>query len=286
MKRHIATAIALAGAALCAAAPLHAGTSLNASGQTRGQVEDLGEIVEAEQDVVKSRFRANITARGEFTSNALLTGNNSNNDFIFLPVIELGYTQPLGTKFTLDLAAKVDLGLYVNHTERAFVGYSFKSTLDYQPVANSPKFFVAVEPYRYDSIDGDGMISQAIGFSAGTDWGYAFNEGHSLLFTGYAFTAYIADPDIDTRNAHKLVAGVSHQFRDDLTGQLFYAWQHTTFTHYDRADSKHLVGMNLIYQFAQDWFATLAGAFADNDSDKDIASYQSVSGSLGVTYQF
>jgi hypothetical protein len=32
------------------------------------------------------------------------------------------------------------------------------------------------------------MLTQAIGFSAGTDWGYAFNNGKSLFFIGYSYT--------------------------------------------------------------------------------------------------
>jgi hypothetical protein len=284
MKRLLLTLLTLV--TVLPALPLQAGSSLSSSGLTAKQIEDLGDIVAADTDEVKSKFRASVNVKGEFTSNALLTAHHDSNDFVFLPVIDLGYTQPLGPKFSLDVAAKVELGLYANHDERAFVGYSVKTTLDYHPAQNSPRFYVGVEPYRYDSLDLGERITQAIGLSAGTDWGYAFNNGHSLFFTGYSFTSYFSDPTIDTRNAHKLVAGLSHQFAEDLTGNLFYAWQYSDFTHFDRRDSKHLVGLNLIYQMTQDWFATLTGAFSDNDSDVDTASYQSVSGSLGVTYQF
>jgi hypothetical protein len=284
MMRPIFPLSVLAFAAL--AGSLQAGSSVASSGQTASQIEDLGEIVEDQEAELKSKFRFNVTARGEFTSNAQLTGRHDSNDFIFLPVIEAGYTQPLGPKFSLDFAAKVDLGLYSNNSDRAFIGYSFKSTLDYHPSPRAPRLFISIEPYRYDNIDVGDLLTQAIGFSVGTDWGYAFNEGRSLFFTGYSYTGYVADPASDTRHTHKLVAGVSHQFRSDLTGQVFYAWQYTDFINFDRHDSKHLVGLNLIYQINQDWFATLGGAFADNDSDINLSSYQSVSGSLGVTYQF
>lgn len=284
MKRILFSILALA--LLAPLSPARAGSSLTSSGLTAAQVEDLGDIQAADESSVKSKFRATVNVKGEFTSNALLTGHHDSNDFVFLPVVDLGYTQPLGPKFSIDLAAKIELGLYSNHDERAFVGYSVKSTLDYHPSKNLPRFYVGVEPYRYDSIDLGDRITQAIGFSAGTDWGYAFNHGHSLFFSGYSFTSYIADPTVDTRHSHKIVAGISHQFRSDLTGNLFYAWQYNDFINFDRHDSKHLVGLNLIYQFRQDWFATLSGAFADNDSDVNSATYQSVSGSLGVTYQF
>ena len=82
------------------------------------------------------------------------------------------------------------------------------------------------------------------------------------------------------------MTGLTHQFRSDLTGTLFYAWQYSDFVNFDRHDSKHIIGLSLIYQLRQNWFATVGGSWVDNDSDVNKATYQSVSGSLGVTYQF
>jgi hypothetical protein len=263
-----------------------AGTSLSSSGLTSKQIEDLGDITAADDSTAPSKFRASVNVKGEFTSNALLIGHNESNDFVFLPVLDLGYTQPINSKLSFDIDGKVELGLYSNHDERAFIGYDIKTTLDFHPAQNLPRWYVGIEPYRYDSLDLGERITQALGFTAGTDWGKSFNNGHDLFFTGYSFTAYIADPTIDTRNTHKVVVGLSHQFASNFTGNLFYAWMFNDFTHYDRHDSKQMVGLNLIYQLHRDWFTTLSGAFADNDSDVDTATYQSVSGSLGVTYQF
>src|SRR5262245_48229720 len=81
------------------AAPAMAGESLSASGMTKGQVEDLGEIVEADGGIA-SKFRASVNVKGDYTSNALLTGRHDSSDFIFLPVVDLGFTQPLGPHFT------------------------------------------------------------------------------------------------------------------------------------------------------------------------------------------
>ena len=152
------------------AAPTFAGESLSASGMTKAQIEDLGEIVEAEGNVA-SKFRSSVTVKGDYTSNALLTGRNDSSDLIFLPVIDVGYTQPLGPHFSLDIAAKGELGLYGDFDQRDFVGYSLKTTLDWHPKQNAPRYYVGLEPYRYDSLDLGEMISQAIGFYAGTDWG-------------------------------------------------------------------------------------------------------------------
>jgi len=259
--------------------------SLNSSGQNAGQISDLGEIVEADS-TWKDKIRASVTVRGEYTSNAELRGNHSSSDLLLLPTLDIGFTQPLTTKLSLDVAAKVELGLYADHDERAFVGYTLNSTLDYHPREGLPRIYASVEPYRYDGLDIGDMITQAIGLTAGTSWGRAFNNGHSLLFTGYSFTHYIADPSIDTRNAHRVTAGISHQIRSNLTGQLVYAWQYSDFTDFDRRDSKHILGLNFIYQINQKWFTTISGSWVDNDSDALEASYQSAGGAVGVTYQF
>jgi Putative beta-barrel porin 2 len=262
-----------------------AGEKLNSSGQTAGQIADLGEIVEPESSW-KDKVRASVTIRGEYTSNAQLQGHHDSSDVILLPTFEIGYTQPINTKLSLDILAKVELGLYADYTEREFIGYSLKSTLDYHPRENMPRFFASVEPYRYDGLDVGEMITQAVGLGLGTSWGRAFNNGHSLFFTGYTFTHYIADPSIDTRNTHQVTAGLSQQFLPNLTGQLVYASQYSDFTDFDRHDSKHIIGVNLIYQISQKWFSTISGSWADNDSDTEEASYQSAGGAVGVTYSF
>ena len=285
MSARIFPALVLAGVISATPAVSRAGEELSTTGMTKGQIEDLGEIVDADATVAQ-HFRASVNVKGDYTSNALLTGHHDSSDFIFTPVFEVGFNYPLGPKFSLDVGAKVELGLYGDNDDRDFAGYSIKTTLDYHPKQNAPRFFVAIEPYRYDSLDLGELISQAVGFSTGTDWGYAFNNGHSLFFTGYTFSAYVADPSSDTRTAHRVIIGVSHQFSTTVTSSLFYAWQYSDFTHADRHDSKHLIGLNVIYQFQQNWFGSLSGSFSDNDSDVNSATYQAAGASLGVTYQF
>ena len=255
------------------------------SGMTARQIEDLGEIVEPDE-ILAGKARASVSVRNEFTSNAELTGRHGSNDYIFLPTFQAGYNLPLAPHWSLDFEGKIEFGLYANHDERAFAGYSVKTTLDYHPFTNGPRFYTAIEPYRYDSFDTGDRITQAVGMTVGADYGRAFNAGRSLFFSGYSYTGTLADPTIDTRNAHRVVIGVAHQFRQDLTAQLFYAWQYSDFINYDRHDSKHVVGMNLIYQLSQAWFTTLTGSWVDNDSDVNSATFQSASGALGVQYQF
>jgi hypothetical protein len=269
----------------------------SAKGQSSEEVEDLGDIsgggeVEgdgksaAAPESIKGKFRFNVAARGEFTSNAKLSGDHSSGDFIGLPTVEGGYNVALGKNFTFDLAAKVESGIYADNSDRGFVGYSANATLDYRPKVGLPRVYITAEPYRYDSFDTGNSITQAIGTSAGTDWGISFNAGRSVAFVGYNFGHYFSDPSIDERNTHRVVVGVAHQLRQNLTGQLFYAWQYNGYTDIDRNDSRNMVGLNLVMAFSKNVFGNFTTSFVDNDSNFDKASYQSVTGSLGLTLQF
>jgi len=265
--------------------------------QSAEDVEDLGDISSdggSESDgksapppeTMKGKFRFNVGARGEYTSNAKLSGDHSSGDFIGLPTVEGGYNVALGKYFTFDLATKVESGIYAENNNHSFIGYSANATLDYRPKVGLPRIYVTAEPYRYDSFDTGDRITQAIGASAGTDWGYSFNAGRSVAFVGYNYGHYFADPTIDNRNSHKIVVGVAHQLRQNLTGQLFYAWQYNDFTDIDRHDSRNMVGVNFICSFTKNLFGNFTTSFVDNDSDYLHASYQSVTASLGLTLQF
>src|SRR4030095_11642860 len=96
MRRYLLPLLSLMGMV----APAFAGESLSASGMTKGQIEDLGEIVEAEGGIA-SKFRGSVNVKGDYTSNALLTGRHDSNDLIFLPSVDLGHTPCLRPHFTL-----------------------------------------------------------------------------------------------------------------------------------------------------------------------------------------
>jgi Putative beta-barrel porin 2 len=271
----------------------------SASGtQSAEEIEDIGEISAGggggggegkampEPSALKGKFRFNVTARGEFTSNAKLSGNHSSGDFIGLPTVEGGYNVLLGKHFTFDLATKIESGIYADNSDRGFLGYSANATLDYRPKKGLPRVYVSAEPYRYDSFDTGGRITQAIGLAAGTDWGLAFNAGRSLAFVGYNYGHYFADPTIDNRDSHRVVVGVAHQLRQNLTAQLFYAWQYNDYTDIERSDSRNLVGLNFVCAFRDNLFGSFTTSFVDNDSSFDRASYQSITASLGLTLQF
>lgn len=257
------------------------------SRQSAEEVEDLGEISEDDgKGELRSKFRANASLRSEYTSNAQLSGNHGSGDVLFYPTLEVGFKSDLGNGFGIDIASRLDATFYSRHDERAFIGYSANATLDWRAKPNLPRIYVSAEPYRYDSFDTGDLMTQAIGLTAGTDWGFAFNSGNSLAFVGYSFTNYFSDPSIDNRTAHRAIVGVVHQFRAQFYGQLFYSYQFNDYQDVDRDDSRHVLGASLTYQFNRQLFGTLSGSFIDSDSTQNRASYQSALVSGGLTFQF
>jgi hypothetical protein len=261
-------------------------SSTKATKQSAEEVEDIGEIEEKRESTFREKLRFNVSARAAYTSNALLNGSHSSSDLLFLPTIEAGFHTPLGKHFTFDLAAKIESANYVHYDKQGFIGYSAVATLDYRFKKGLPRVYASLEPYRYDSYDTGDLLSQAIGFTGGTDWGFAFNGGRTLGFVGYSFTDFVSDPNIDSRAVHRVVLGVAHQIRSNITGQLYGVYQYSNFTDFDREDSKFTIAGNLIYQFNQNWFGSLTTAWVSNNSDQENASYESFSTSLGVTFQF
>ena len=254
--------------------------------QTADEIEDIGAIdSDAGGALARSKFRFNVSAREEFTTNAKLTGSHGASDFITLPTIEVGYATDLGKHFRFDISGRIETALYARFDERSFYGYSANATFDYRPAVDWPRIYVGAEPYRYVSYDTGDKITQALGISVGTDWGKSFNGGRSIAYIGYSFTEFFADPGTDDRGQHRAVVGIAHQFTGKLTGQLFYSWSHSDFD-IDRRDSRHVVGSSLIWQFADHWFGSVNASLVDNDSSQGIASYQSFGASLGLTVQF
>ena len=181
------------------AAPLavRAGESLtHGSGQSASEVEDIGEITEAPPDNAEQgkKFRMNASVRTQFTSNAQLSGTHSSADVIFFPSIEAAYTTGLGHGFVFDLTTIIEPGFYASHTDRSFIGYSAQSTISWSYSPKAPRFFIGVEPYRFDNFNRGGLITQAIGTDAGVNWGLSFNQGKSYIFAGYTFENYFSDP--------------------------------------------------------------------------------------------
>jgi hypothetical protein len=255
--------------------------------QSAQEVEDIGEIDEkGGSTTFRDKLRVNVDFRTAYTTNALLQGNHGSSDVLFLPTLDVGYHTALSSHFNFDLDTKVESAIYSKFQDHGFVGYSAQATIDYHIKEGLPRFYATLEPYRYDSFDTGQLQTEAIGFTGGTDWGIAFNGGRTLGFVGYSFTDYLSDPNIDTRLVHRAVAGFAHQLRSNLTAQLYYVYQYSNYTDFDRSDSKHAVSGNLIYQFNDHWYGTFSSSFINQGSTQDHASYQSFSTTLGLSFHF
>ena len=228
----------------------------------------------------------NVSGRGQYTSNAILSGNHGNGDFLFLPTIDVGYHTPLGKHFSFDLAGKIESAIFADHSDRSFTGYSALATLDYTYKPGVPRAYVSVEPYRYDAFDSGALATEAVGFTGGLDWGHGFNAGRSVVFAGTSYSYYLADPSVDSRASLRAVAGLAHQLRSNLTGQAYYAYQYSDYTDFGRQDSRHVVAGNLLYQFSEHFFGSLNVSWVNNESSQDHASYQGFSTGLGLTLQY
>lgn len=291
--------LAVAGACV---APAFAYDGRNVSGpaqQSAAEIDDIGVVAEAAPGEgapadgktalppkAPSHFRLNVGMNPRFTTNAMLSESHSSADFIFLPSIEAGYKLPMDHGFALDTVARLDSGIYGRYTERTFIGYSLQSTFEWRPSPKAPRVFIGVEPYRLDRFDGQGRITEAFALSAGSDYGYAFNNGNSLLFVGYALTDHFSDPKIDSRVNHSVLVGYSQLIAPKLIGQAFYQYQHDNYQSFDRDDDRHTLGLSLTYQIDRHFFTTLSASWATNDSTQRHASYESAGVGVSLNYQY
>lgn len=263
------------------------GSLAQGSAQSTQEVEDIGEIDETgAKSALKDKFRVSFDLRSAYTTNALLRGDHSSSDVIFLPTLDAGFHTALDQHFNFDLDTKVESAIYSKYQDHGFIGYSAQATLDYHITNGLPRFYATVEPYRYDSFGTGRLQTEAIGYTGGTDWGIAFNGGRTLGFLGYSFTDYQSDPGMDTRQANRVVAGFAHQINAKLTAQLYYVYQYSYFTDIPRNDSQNTVSGNLVYQFNDHWFASWTNSFINNESSEKNAGYQLFSTSLGLSVHF
>ena len=260
-----------------------------ATQQTHSEVkEDLGDVQPAEQTPLLSRFRASAQAQGEWISNAALLGNGGEGDFLFLPTLDVGFNQPLPHGFSFDLDAKFETVVYSQDSDRGFYGVSGSATFDWRPRPNLPRIFVSAEPYRYNSFDTDSNVAGAFVISTGVDQGFFINRGKTLLYGGYKYSQYHASPSLDDRGAHRLTAGVTHQFKPSLYGQLYYSFQYSDYREQPsiRHDRRNVVGLNFVYQLSEHLFTSLTSSYVDNGSSRQLARYQNYIVGAAVTWQF
>jgi hypothetical protein len=263
------------------------GSLAHSSGQSAQDIEDIGEIDEAgAKSTLRDKFRINFDLRSAYTTNALLRGNHSSSDVIFLPTLDGAFHTAIDKHFNFDLDTKVESAIYSKYQDHGFFGLSAQATVDYHIANGLPRFYATLEPYRYVSFNTGQLQTEAMGYTGGTDWGIPFNGGRTLGFIGYSFTDYQSDPNIDTREVHRVVAGFAHQVNSKLTAQLYYLYQYSYFTDFPRNDSQNSVAGNLVYQFNDHWYASWTASFINNESSEVNAGYQLFSTSLGISLHF
>lgn len=248
-------------------------------------VEDIGDIRPIEEAGIRSYFHGNASVRGNYTSNARLQGDHGSSDFLTMPTLEGGLIIPMGGGFTLNTVARAESVIYSSHDERGIWGFSGEAAVEYRHQPAWPRIYAGMEPYYYNSFDTGDRVAAGAGFVGGIDQGWPVNRGRSLITAGYRFGTYLTSPE-DDRNVHRLTASYTHQFRPELYGQIFYQWQYSAYTSYDRDDSRHIVGLNFIYQITANVFGSLNSAYVDNNSTRQLADYSTVNAGLGVTWQF
>lgn len=252
--------------------------------------EDIGDFSpaeegETEQTAVPSKFRVTVTTGAEYTSNARRMGSHGSDDVVWTPALEVGYATPLGHGFSLDAIARVDAALFSDHHEQSFGGYSSSLFLNYRCRPNLPRIYAGSEAYRFERRFGD-KITQAAVPKIGIDHGIAFNKDRSAVFFGYDYGIFLTSPDLDSRDAHRLIAGLSHQAAPSVFVQTFYSFMFSDYDEYRREDSRNLVALNVIYQFTPHFFGTLTTSYQHNHSTFELASYESVTAGVMFGLQF
>jgi len=253
------------------------------------QKEDLGDLKPAPGEQPGIKTRASFSTKVEYTTNSLMVGNHGSGDMLWMPTLELGANIPISQKLDFDVLGRAESIGYTRNNDHGFIGFSGAATLGYRYQPKWPRLYVGAEPYFYNSFsmfDNKRSTIDAVGAEAGIDQSVAVNNGFTLLFGGYQYSQWFTSPTIDSRDQHRIILGVSQQFRPSLFGQLFYSFQYSHYHNADRNDLRHIVGGSLIYLFNDHLSANLSAGFADNDSTVNFGSYQEANIGLGLLWQF
>lgn len=251
--------------------------------------EERGEVVELNAPPAKElHFRATVSMNIEHQSNAVLDPDRNIDDWVFLPAVEIGYNQPLGHGFSLDISGRADFAIYQRHNEFTYWGPSGTLLVDYRPRPDLPRAYVGGQLYRYDLFNPSQEITEAGALIAGVDNTWSFQDGKTLLSAGYQFARYWASPNYDDRSTHALFATVTRQLWGSLYAQASYSWLYTSFAGQDRGDSRHTVSLGLIYAFTNDIYLRLYASYLRNESSNPFADYENFTTGIGssITLRF
>jgi hypothetical protein len=246
--------------------------------------EDRGQVVELRGQPSRAfKFRTGISTALEHHSNARLLGSGPVDDWTFVAAVEAGVNQPLGDKFSFDLSVRADVANYFQLERLSYWGPSATALFDWRPATGWPRLFAGGQLYRYDLFDPGVKITSAGALIAGLDRTWVFRDGKSALTAGYQFTQFWASPNFEDRASHTLFATYTHQLAAKLFAQASYLWQYTDFEEQARYDSRHVLGVGLIYAPKDKFAVRLYANFVRNESSNPFTDYEDFTAGLGAT---
>lgn len=247
--------------------------------------EDRGQVVELNGQPSRSfKFRTGVSSALEHHSNARLLGSGPVDDWTFVAAVEAGVNKPLGDKFSLDLSVRADVANYFQLERLSYWGPSATALFDYRPATGWPRLFVGGQLYRYDLFDTGAKITSAGALITGVDHTWIFRGGKSSLSAGYQFSQFWASPNFEDRASHTLFTTYTHQLTAKLFVQASYLFQYTDFEKQARYDSRHVLGLGLIYAANDKFAARLYANFVRNESSNPFTDYEDFTSGLGASF--
>jgi hypothetical protein len=247
--------------------------------------EDRGEVVELSGQPARAfKFRAGVSTAIEHHSNARLLGSGPVDDWASQSAVEAGFNKPLGEKFSFDLSLRADVASYFHLERLSYWGPSATALLDYRPHTGWPRFFAGGQLYRYDLFDTGAKITDAGAVIAGLDHSLVLRGGKSALSAGYQFSRFWASPLSEDRASHTLFTTYTHQLATKLYAQASYIWQYTEFENQVRHDSRHTLGVGLIYAPTEKFAVRLYANFVRNESSNPLTDYEDFTPGLGGAF--
>jgi hypothetical protein len=249
--------------------------------------EDRGEVVELNGQPARAfKFRTGVSTAIEHHSNARLLGIGTADDWTSLSAVEAGFNKPLGEKFSFDLSLRADVARYFQIENISYWGPTATALFDYRPRTGWPRIFAGGQLYRYDLIDTGTKLTDAGAVLAGLDQTWVLQNGRSALSAGYQFSNFWAFPLSEDRASHTLFTTYTHQLAQTLYAQASYIWQYTEFANQVRHDSRHVVGVALIYAPKDRFSVRLYASFVRNESSNPLTDYDDFTSGLGATVSF
>jgi len=257
-----------------------------ASSLSQTEKQDIGDIHPAASAGILSYFHGQATFNTQYVSNAPLYHSRDEADVLFAPAFEEGFTAPLNKYWKVNADVRLEDFTYASHQTLGFWGVSGDADIEYQYKPTYPRFYAGTEPYYYLSYANGDRLTSAIGPVGGVDESISINRGKTLLLLADHFGQYFASPGPDTRATNSVTVALTQQIKPDLYAQLYYQYQYSKYTVFDRDENRSVVGLSLIHQITPVTFLSVFVNYADNASNNSLAKYTTIDSGLSLVYQY